>query len=166
MNGGGMNLGGLSMDRAAPPIEKTQTVAKPVSDLPKEFGATTLFKPTPLFPEPQTAALEAAEPLAPAPELGSGGGNPNPLGSGLNPAMERGGENLLKLASSFFRSAGSRNSEAAAAPRGYEAARGSSNGNLIPNIRQLLPGARENFGVRQGDGSFPALKGLIANPRF
>uniref|UniRef100_A0AC34FUN2 Uncharacterized protein n=1 Tax=Panagrolaimus sp. ES5 TaxID=591445 RepID=A0AC34FUN2_9BILA len=127
MNGGGMGLGGgmagLMSDRSVPPIEKTQTVEKPVSSLPKEFGAPTLFKTSPLFPASAAAAKgvptiqAAASASEPLPEAGGAG-----FGSG-------GG--------------------------GYEAARGSPNGNIIPNIRQLLPGARENFGVKRGDGCLP-----------
>uniref|UniRef100_A0A914Y3H0 Uncharacterized protein n=1 Tax=Panagrolaimus superbus TaxID=310955 RepID=A0A914Y3H0_9BILA len=171
MNGGGMGLGGgmagLMNDRSAPPIEKTQTIAKPVSSLPREFGAPTLFKTSPLFPATAKGVPTAAEPLPQA--IGGGSellakSNPNPLGPGLNPAvMQQGGEGLLKLASSFLRGAGGGgggggggNSYDSAPPSqgsgGYEAARGSSNGNIIPNIRQLLPGARENFGVKRGDG--------------
>uniref|UniRef100_A0A7E4WAE4 DUF19 domain-containing protein n=1 Tax=Panagrellus redivivus TaxID=6233 RepID=A0A7E4WAE4_PANRE len=159
-----MNLGNMANTDNAPPLERTQQVAKPVASLPKEFGAPTLFSAAPKSGIENIAgpAPSSSPSVAPMPR--------NLGGMTLTPEMERGGQQLLELASNFLggnRGGGSRDRAYASrttsgSGRGFggfngggRSAGGSNNENLIPNIRQLVPGAGDNFGMKKGDGCLP-----------
>ena len=152
------------------PIEKSQEVAEPVADLPREFGS---FRPERLFStlqRPRTNAAPSVDstPLDSIAEAGkesvrqvpSAPSKPAPpvadlFSRGLTPEMESSGRSLMNLASRFLRGAGGRRyDEYSSYGRDYDSSRFDRDQNLIPNIREVLPGARENFGIRRGQGDF------------
>ena len=152
------------------PIERKQEVSEPVAELPREFSS---FRPERLFSTLQRPRTNAAPSVDSSPlESIAGAGKESvrqipsaPSNSelpaadlfsrGLTPEMESSGRSLMNLASRFLRGAGGRGYEDYGSyGRDYDSPRFDRDQNLIPNIREVLPGARENFGIRRGQGNF------------
>uniref|UniRef100_A0AC34RDD2 Secreted protein n=1 Tax=Panagrolaimus sp. JU765 TaxID=591449 RepID=A0AC34RDD2_9BILA len=147
------------------PLERRQVVAEPMSELPNEFGRGDLFKPERLFstlPRPKANAAPSVDavPLESIAEIGKTPKTPLPapnqpanlFGQGITPEMESSAGQLMKMATSFLRGAGGRGDSGG---RDYDAPRYNQREDLIPNIRDLMPGARDNFGVQRGQGCLP-----------